>query len=177
MRTEAVNRVKLVFTLFDADGNGYLEPDDFDLMNRRVAEAATASDDAARAAMASALQRYWTTLVTELDANQDGRISYEEFQACVLAPERFDDAIADFAHALAALGDPDGDGLIERPLFVALMTAIGFRLPNIHALFDAFAPDAADRVAVPVWVEAIKDYYHPLKGGIPADHLVGAPAV
>jgi hypothetical protein len=177
MRTEAVNRVRLVFTLFDADGNGYLESDDFDLMSRRVAEAATGSDDSAKAAMAAAFQRYWTTLATELDANRDGRVSYEEYQACVLAPERFDGAIGEFARALAALGDPDGDGLIERPLFVALMTAIGFALPNIHALFEAFEPDASDRVRVPVWEEAIKDYYAPDKAGIAGDHLVGTPAV
>ena len=176
MRTEAVNRVKLVFTLFDADGNGYLEPEDFELMGRRVVEAATGSDDAAKAAMVTAFRRYWATLAQELDANRDGRVSYEEYQACVLAPERFDEAIDEFAEALAALGDPDGDGLIERPLFVALMTAIGFELPNIHVLFTAFEPDASDRVSVPVWAGAIRDYYAPDKAGIPGDHLVGLPA-
>ena len=66
-----------------------------------------------------------------------------------------------------------GDDLIERPVFVALMTAIGFDLPNINALFDAFEPDVHDRVAVPVWVEAIKEYYAPDKAGTVGNHLVG----
>lgn len=175
MRTEAVSRVKLVFELFDVDGNEYLEAEDFEVMARRVIEAASESDDAAKNAMLAGFRRYWTTLVSELDANQDGRISFDEYKACVLAPERFDGAIGEFAESLAALGDPDGDGLIERPLFVALMTAIGFELANIHTLFDAFEPTDEDLITVPTWVIGIKDYYSPDKAGIPGDHLVAAP--
>jgi Ca2+-binding EF-hand superfamily protein len=172
MRPEALNRIKLVFTLFDANRNGYIEADDFELMAQRVNEAAPDADDAARSAMLAAFRKYWTTLVTELDANRDGRVSFEEYATIVLAPERFDETIGDFAESLAALGDPDGDGLIERPLFVALMTAIGFELANIHALFDAFEPTEADRITVATWVEGIKDYYSPEKAGVPGDELV-----
>jgi Ca2+-binding EF-hand superfamily protein len=175
MRQEALNRVKLVFTLFDANGNGHLDADDFELMGKRVLVAAVDSDEAAKSAMLAAFRRYWATLLKELDVNGDGKVSYEEFTATVLSPERFDETIADFAESLAALGDPDGDGLIERSVFVPLMTAIGFQLPNIHALFDAFEPDESDRVRVPVWVEAIKEYYGPDKGGVPADYLVAVP--
>jgi Ca2+-binding EF-hand superfamily protein len=173
MRQEAIDRVKLIFTLFDVDGNGYLESDDFELMADRVLRAADESDDAAKGAILAAFRRYWTTLLAELDANRDGRISFDEYTACVLSPERFEDTIADFAESLATLGDPDGDGLIERPLFVALMTAIGFDRPNIDVLFDAYQPDAADRVEVTTWAESIKEYYSPEKAGITGDHLVG----
>lgn len=175
MRTEAINRVKLVFDLLDADNNGYLESDDFELMAKHVVQVAPAADDAARSAMLAAFRKYWTTLVSELDSDHDGRISFDEYTACVLAPERFDEAISDFAESLAALGDPDGDGLIERPLFVALMMAIGFELANIHALFDAFEPTESDHITVATWVTGIKDYYGPDKAGIPGDYLVSEP--
>lgn len=177
MRTEALDRANLVFTLFDADGNGFIEAEDFELMGTRVLQAVPEADDATKAALLASFRRYWTTLAAELDANHDGRIDSEEFTACVLAPERFDDTIHDFAVSLAAMGDPDGDGRIERPVFVALMTAIGFGLPNIHALFDVFEPDEADRVTVPVWVEAIKDYYAPEKAGVAGDYLVSIPSL
>ncbi|MEU3185739.1 EF-hand domain-containing protein [Streptomyces sp. NPDC006923] len=173
MRAEALNRVKLVFSLFDADGNQYLEPEDFELMAKRVIQAAPDADDAEKDAMLAAFRKYWTTLATELDANHDGRISFEEFAACVLTPERFDETVGDFAESLAALGDPDGDGFIERPLFVALMTAIGFELANIHALFDAFEPTDSDRITVETWAFGIKEYYRPDKAGVPGDQLVG----
>ncbi|GAA0823621.1 EF-hand domain-containing protein [Streptosporangium amethystogenes subsp. fukuiense] len=175
MQKAAIDRVKLIFVLLDADGTGHLEAEDFELMATRVITAAPDSDDATKAAMLAAFRRYWTTLAAELDADHDGRISFEEYAACVLSPERFDPAITDFAEALAALGDPDGDGLIERHVFMALMTAIGFERANIDALFDAFGPSDADQIMVSVWATGIKDYYHPEKIGIPGDHLVGGP--
>ncbi|WP_129843458.1 EF-hand domain-containing protein [Streptomyces sp. RFCAC02] len=177
MRTEAINRAKLVFTLFDVNGNGVVEAEDFDLMAARVAEAASASGEAAKDAMRAAFRRWGTTLVAELDADRNGVVDFEEFRAYVLAPERFEGPLAEFAESLAALGDPDGDGMVERPEFMALMLAIGFERANIDALFDAFGPTEADAIPVATWVEGIKDYYAPDKAGIAGDHLVGSPAV
>lgn len=176
MRTEATRRVALVFSLLDANGNGVLDADDFSIMGDRVVAAAPEAPLQSAARMRAAFGRYWTTLLTELDANGDGEISFEEYRGCVLSPERFEATIAEFAEALAALGDPDGDGLIERPAFVALMTAIGFRRSNIDALFNAFAPTLDDRITVTTWVEGIKDYYAPDKAGIPGDHLIADSA-
>ena len=174
MRAEAVDRVRLIFTLLDANGNGVLDADDFELMASRVVEAARDSDDAAKEAMSVAFRRYWETLSAELDADHDGRITFDDYRVCVLSPHRFDETIADFAEALGALGHPAGDGLVGRPVFVALMTAIGFEPANINALFDAFQPNAADQIEAGVWVEGIKDYYHPELAGIPGDRLVGS---
>jgi Ca2+-binding EF-hand superfamily protein len=176
MRPEALERVKLVFTLFDVDGNGTLEENDFDLMAGRVLDVAPNADEPARNALVDSFAKWWTTLRTELDVNRDNKITFDEFTACVLSPERFDESIARFANALAAMGDPDGDGLIERPLFIALMIAIGFSLDNINALFDAFEPNENDQVTVSTWVEAIKEYYQPEAAGTAGDKLVGAPA-
>lgn len=86
MRIEATHRVQLVFSLLDADGNGVLEARDFDLMAGRVVAAAPDSDEAAHGAMRDAFLRYWTTLAAELDADGDGRITFEEYTACVLSP-------------------------------------------------------------------------------------------
>ncbi|MEU0565448.1 calcium-binding protein [Nonomuraea sp. NPDC005983] len=175
MQQAAIDRVKLIFTLLDADGTGYLDSDAFELMAARVVAASPDSSDAAKSAILAAFRGYWATLAAELDANRDGRITFEEYAACVLSPERFDGAVTEFAEALAALGDPDGDGLIKRRVFMALMTAIGFEPANIHALFDAFGPSDDDQITVSIWAAGIKDYYSPEKTGIPGDHLVGEP--
>nr|BFD87331.1 EF-hand domain-containing protein [Streptomyces sp. Xyl84] len=176
MQAEAVDRVRLVFTLFDADGNGAIESDDFELMAGRVVAAVPEADAAKRTALVEALRRFWTTLVTELDADGDGNISFEEFQAIVLSPERFAGAVDEFAEALTAVTDLDGDGLVERPTFAAVMQAIGFALPNINALFDALEPVGADQASVPAWADAIREYYHPDAAGTAGDLLVGTPA-
>ncbi|MEU3037846.1 EF-hand domain-containing protein [Streptomyces griseoaurantiacus] len=170
--TKANDRVALVFSLFDADGNGVLEPEDFALMGERVTAAVPEAGDRAKSRMLDAFRGYWDTLVRELDADGDGRISPEEFTAIVLDPQRFEPTVDEFAEALAAMGDPNGDGFVERPHFTALMTAIGFRRANIDALFEAFGPVEGDRVPVTVWADGIRDYYRPEKDGIPGDHLV-----
>ncbi|MEV0537657.1 calcium-binding protein [Kitasatospora sp. NPDC050463] len=175
MRDEAIQRAALVFKLFDANGNGVLDTEDFDLMSERVLAVATDSAQQDRQALADSLRRYWDVLVGVLDANGDGVISPREFEASVLDPERFAPTAAAFADALAALGDPDGDGLIERPRILGLMTAIGFDASNTNALFDALGPDAGGRIAVTAWADGIRDYYTPDKAGIPGDHLVSLP--
>ncbi|MBQ0964089.1 MULTISPECIES: EF-hand domain-containing protein [Streptomyces] len=169
--SEATDRVQLVFSLFDADGNGFLEQADFDLMSDRVVAAVPAADDAVKERLRASFGRYWDTLLTELDANGDGRISPEEFTSVVLNPQRFDSAVDEFAEALAAMGDPEGDGRVARPEFVALMLAIGFERRNVETLFDAFGPDEDDRIRVATWADGIRDYYRPEKSGIPGDHL------
>ncbi|MGW1544095.1 EF-hand domain-containing protein [Streptomyces sp. NPDC002309] len=176
MRSEAVNRVKLVFTLFDADGNGVLEFDDFELMSNRVAAAAPGADEARKQAMQAGFTRYWNTLADELDTNRDGQITYDEYQACVLSPERFGGAIDEFAAGFARFGDLDDSGTVSRPVFTGMLRGVGFDLPNIQALFEALGPDDADRVRVDAWEAEIKDFYAPDKGGIPADLLAPSPA-
>lgn len=176
MRNEAINRVRLVFTLLDANGNGVLDSDDFHLMSSRVAEAVPGADEARKRAMRAGFTRYWNTLAGELDTDHDGRITYDEYQACVLSPERFSGAIDEFAAGFARLGDLDDSGTVTRPVFIGMMRGVGFDLPNIQALFDAFEPDDDDRVEVGVWEAEIKNFYAPDKGGIPADLLAPSPA-
>ncbi|QKW22510.1 calcium-binding protein [Kitasatospora sp. NA04385] len=172
MGHEAHQRVALVFTLFDANGNGVLDADDFDLMTARVLAVADDSPAADRQALADSLARYWQVLSETLDENGDGVISPAEFRGFVLNPELFGATAAAFADALAALGDPDRDGLIERPRFLDLMLAIGFDKAGTEALFDAFGPDGQDRITVAAWAEGIRDYYAPEKSGIPGDRLL-----
>ncbi|MFJ4920708.1 EF-hand domain-containing protein [Streptomyces sp. NPDC088725] len=176
MRTEALNRSTLVFNLFDANNNGYLDPDDFELMAKRVNQAVPQAEDAAKSAMLAGFRGYWAALVRELDTNRDGRISLAEYNACVLCPERFEGALTEFAESISALGDLDGDGFVSRPVFDAIMTAVGFRHANIHALFDALEPSDTDHIRRATWAEAIKEYYGPDKAGIPGDYLVEVPA-
>ncbi|MEW2501501.1 EF-hand domain-containing protein [Amycolatopsis sp. NPDC047767] len=172
MAVTAEDRTKVVFELFDVDHNGYLEESDFAAMSTRVEQVADGSSDAAKAALSASFSKWWTTVERELDANRDGKVSYDEFTACVLSPEKFDDTVTDFADALSALGDPDGDGLIERPLFTALMLAIGFNPANVDALFDFFQPNSEDRITVRVWRDGIVEYYHPTKSDVAGNYLV-----
>ncbi|MFJ5229383.1 EF-hand domain-containing protein [Kitasatospora sp. NPDC088391] len=175
MTEQAHRRAALVFTLFDANGNGVLDAQDFELMTERVLAVADDSAPAHRQALADSLDRYWQQLTT-LDTDGNGVVDAEEFGGFVLDPDRFGPTAAAFADALAALGDPDGDGLIERPRFLALMTAIGFEKPNTEALFDAIGPDLADRIAVTDWAREIRHFYAPDRPDALGNHLVVQPS-
>lgn len=48
---------------------------------------------------------------------------------------------------------------------------------NIRALFDAFGPDAEDRITVATCGAGMKNYYVPDMAGVPGDQLVDARAV
>ncbi|WP_326565880.1 EF-hand domain-containing protein [Amycolatopsis rhabdoformis] len=172
MAVTAEDRTRVVFELFDVDHSGYLEESDFAAMSSRVEDVAQGSGSEAKEALRASFTKWWTTVERELDTNRDGKVSYDEFTACVLTPEKFDDTVTDFADALSALGDPDGDGLIDRPLFTALMLAIGFSPTNVDALFDVFSPDAQDRITVQIWRDGIVEYYHPTKSDVAGNYLV-----
>ncbi len=172
MRTEALDRVRLVFGLFDADGNGVLEPEDFALMSDRVTDAAPDAPKETREAVTASFRQWWETLAAELDTNGDGRVDFEEFTGFVLAPERFERALGDFATALSRVGDPDGDGLVEHADFHALMAAIGFAPGNTQALLDALTSDGGAHVPVAAWDDAIREFYRPDAADTPGNHLV-----
>ncbi|AOS63821.1 EF-hand domain-containing protein [Actinoalloteichus hymeniacidonis] len=172
MDTAALERVKLIFSLFDVDGSGNLESNDFELMSDRVLEAIPEAAEERKSASVASFRQWWSTLAAELDTNNDNVITFEEFAACVLSPERFEETITEFAGALTTLGDLDGDGLVTRPNFVSIMIGIGFALENINALFAALEPNEADQITVESWDIAIKDFYRPDKSDIPGDRLV-----
>ena len=177
MRPEALERVKLVFTLLDADGSGRLEKGDFNLMARRVIEVAPSAAHEAKERMIRAFERYWSTLRSELDANDDGMVTLDEFTACVLSPERFEETSSQFAQALVGLGDPGGNGRVCRSTFMALMTAMGFGSTNTSVLYDALGPAEDEQISAVDWIKALNEYYQPEAAGIAVDHLVRIPAV
>ncbi|MDT0267316.1 EF-hand domain-containing protein [Streptomyces sp. DSM 44915] len=176
MRDEAVNRARGIFTVLDADGNGVLEEADFHLLSSRLEAAAVHSTPAQREAVRVSLRDWWTALVAGLDQDGDGRVDFEEYRGGVLSPQRFGATVAAFARALAALGDPEGDGTVTRERFTALMTAIGFAPDRVAAVFDAFGPSADDRIEATAWQAGVLDYFDPAKTDIPGDHLAIPPA-
>lgn len=69
-------------------------------------------------AVRDGLTRYWNTLAGELGTDHDGRIIHDEYQACVLSPERFSGAIDELAAGFVRLGDLDGSGTATRSVFI-----------------------------------------------------------
>ncbi|PSQ95560.1 MAG: hypothetical protein BRD55_09995 [Bacteroidetes bacterium SW_9_63_38] len=68
------------FDLIDEDGNGLIEPADFQMRADRLAESFGITDEAERDALRQDIMTWWEHLSTLADANGDDRITREEWQ-------------------------------------------------------------------------------------------------
>ncbi len=68
------------FDLIDEDSNGLIEPADFQRRADRLAEAFGVTDEAERDRLRRRLSLWWEHLATLADANDDGRITREEWE-------------------------------------------------------------------------------------------------
>lgn len=68
------------FDLIDEDGNGLIEPADFERRADRLAEAFGITDEAERSRLRRRLLLWWEHLSTLADKNDDGRITREEWE-------------------------------------------------------------------------------------------------
>jgi Ca2+-binding EF-hand superfamily protein len=157
MKSTALDRIKVRFEMLDANGNGYLEANDFDALADIIITTMGAAKDAPKSrAVIDGYRHYWRGLVSSLDTDKDGRVSFEEYAKA--AHDEFDQHGLPYARAVAAIADPDDDGLIEKADFARCMTAIGFPADYTEALFAA-AGGGGDRIATGAWVDLIRSYY------------------
>ena len=68
------------FELIDADGNGLIEPDDFQRRADRLAEALNVTGEAERERLRRRVMLWWEHLSSLADANDDGRITRDEWE-------------------------------------------------------------------------------------------------
>ncbi|SDJ26502.1 EF-hand domain-containing protein [Nonomuraea jiangxiensis] len=167
--TSRLTRLRARFSLLDANGDGQLQADDFDLLADRVLNAVKA-DPAKAHALREGCRAYWQGLAADTDRDGDRVVTFEEYAAAIPDAVHFDQYGSPYAHALAAVADPDDDGEVERADFVACMTAIGFAPPQVAQLFAELAGDN-DRVATRDWAAAIRDYYVSASADIPGQLL------
>ncbi|MEV7007301.1 calcium-binding protein [Streptosporangium sp. NPDC051022] len=186
MTTAVLERVTLRFTLLDTNGNGYVEAGDFERLARRIIESVAEPMGSAKAlAVLEGHRRYWRSLADGPGADHGadgpgadhGGVSLGEYVTRVAGPERFDDALREYAESLASLADVNDDGFIEHAHFVACMLAIGFHPDKIDAVFRDLDPHGMGKVATGAWITSIKDFYVSERTDIPAQHLLATPGL
>ncbi|GIG68807.1 EF-hand domain-containing protein [Phytomonospora endophytica] len=149
-----LNRLKYRFDLLDANGNGYLQAEDFEVLAERVIAAFGTATPQAQEAVRAGHRRYWEGLLGALDADADQQVSFAEYASGLHSAE----PIGAYADAVAAIADVDGDGFIEKADFVACMRAIGFR-DGIEGVFTDLDTDNDSRVTPREWSAAIREFY------------------
>lgn len=133
---------RLVFAMLDTDGDGIVSKAEYAARAERVALASGRTlDDPVVVAVRAAGERAWNAM----DANGDGGVTFEEYEAWAGA-EAFDTVCEPVLAGLFDLADGDGDGALTLPEFLMLRTALGNPPRNITAAFEALDADGDGRV-------------------------------
>ncbi|WP_326953610.1 MULTISPECIES: EF-hand domain-containing protein [unclassified Amycolatopsis] len=165
------------FRHFDADGNGFIEHEDFVQRGAQVAAAfGYASETAAAQAVTSGFQRVWESLVGNLDADGDGRVSREEFTGgmTVFAGEdRYQDLFQPAIDALLAMGDADGDGQLSRSEWVRLQVGYGTPETDAEYTFGLLDTDGSGYLSHDEISAATRQYFTSTDADAPGNSLYG----
>ncbi|WP_343951795.1 calcium-binding protein [Nonomuraea longicatena] len=156
----SADRLRLRFELLDTDGSSVLTRADFVLYTSRVCRVLGVADGSPKAeALAAACGRYWENLAASADRDHDGRVTFEEYAALSHDPSWFAAHGEAYAVAIAAVGDLDDDGLIERDDFLGLHSAAGFPLAYAARLFGDLDRGVTGRVSTADFAAFVRDYY------------------
>ena len=162
-----------LFALLDANGDGVIAEDDFELMGGRVLAAVGEERSAAKGKeYADALMTYWRALREIADADGDGRIDKGEFrQALHQASDQFDVLIGPLYRAGFHLADRDDDGLVDRAEFVAIISATGVPEAEAGVAFDQLA-EHGGQLTKDQLMTAASRYYRDEDPANTASHLL-----
>ena len=154
------------FRTYDADGDGYIEREDFArAANRTGAEFGLPPDSPTRQRLTDALLGVWQQLATLADADQDGRISEAEYKAAFAAgmletPGSFDKSYAPLLNAVMDVADTDGDGRINADEHVrwtgAMMNLPESDARESHRRTDT---DGDGYITRQEFLETVREYY------------------
>jgi len=157
-------KLSRAFELLDIDGDGFVEQADLVALGTRLLARFEEPPTSPKARhLAATFDRFWKTLVGELDADHDGRISPEEYQACIDAAyiegPHFEQMFRPGIEAVGLLCDTDGDGRIELAEFRRVHEAFGIEPSETEAAFRQLDTDGDGSLTVTEFVHAASEFY------------------
>jgi hypothetical protein len=157
-------KLSRTFEFLDIDGDGFIEQGDLVALGTRLLARFDESKTSPKAQhLATTFDRFWRTLVGELDADHDGRISPEEYQVCIDAAyvdgPHFEQMFRPGIEAVALLCDTNGDGRIELAEFRLVHEAFGIEPAETEAAFRLLDTDSDGSLTVTEFVHAASEFY------------------
>ncbi|MFI0410125.1 EF-hand domain-containing protein [Actinomadura sp. 3N508] len=172
-------RFQRYFTALDSNEDGRLSRSDFELAGLRYAEklgyAAGSAEQRRLSDMSVAL---WTDMVSPMDTDGDGEVTYEEFWAAIeqnLGSDRADYAkVRPVIEIYFTMADSDSDGEISREEFTTMFTT-AVRVPeaDVAANFSAITAEHAEVLTLARFHEAMAEFCYGTDPQAPANHLFG----
>ncbi|MGW0392911.1 EF-hand domain-containing protein [Streptomyces sp. NPDC003042] len=165
------------FRYLDANGDGYLERDDFKALAGRLIDAAGESVDSPKAKAAhQAGENYWTGIAELAGTASGGRISADQFINALLAA-RDDERIAGIVRpavaAHVALADSNDDGVVDISEFKALQCALGVSAQEAEEAFRVLDRNGDGSLSVEEWLAAAMEFYTSTDTTAPGNAVIG----
>lgn len=166
------------FGHIDVNGNGYIDHADILALVARLVAGfhESLSSDKGRA-VAAGFEDFWTAVTAAADADGDGRITPQEWNAGMVEafaePESgFDKHLRPAVEAVMQLADTDGDGRVGLAEFTVLQRAFGTKPSGVNAAFTHLDTDRDGAISVPELIEAARQFYTGMGGSL-GDWLFG----
>jgi len=87
-------KLELAFKVYDIDGNGFIEPHELRKLAESISKFADMSAASSAAARSSNPEERVSFLMNLMDADKDGKISFEEFKECIMKDEQIKTSIS-----------------------------------------------------------------------------------
>ncbi|MEV6158997.1 EF-hand domain-containing protein [Nonomuraea sp. NPDC052129] len=166
------------FTLYDADGDGVLTRDDFQLAATRFLAAFGVPADSAKGRdVVAAYASMWNALIHSADDDSDGHLSRAEFTAYLSGQEFRTSGYAATAGRIAesvlTVCDIDGDGRISFEEFAAIPGICSLSEAERREVFDRLDTDGSGHLDISEIHAAQRDFYASTDPGAPGNLIFG----
>jgi Ca2+-binding EF-hand superfamily protein len=163
--SEYGRKIAARFTVFDQDGNGYIDREDFNVAAKALlAEFGTPARSDKGQALYGGAEAFWQGMAGIADRDGDQRITRDEFVNGAVkrlhdSPGRFAEIARPFLHAALAVADLDGDGAATLGDTERVLKALG--VPEDIAAMAAATldTDADGKVGETEIVDALARYF------------------
>jgi Ca2+-binding EF-hand superfamily protein/fermentation-respiration switch protein FrsA (DUF1100 family) len=163
------------FTLFDADSDGYLTLDDYEVFALRLAQAfGEPPGSPAALAVRRGYRALWRAVAARSDTDTDGRVSRAEFLAWLDSGPTFDQELAPLAEAVIALADSSHNGTLDAAEVARLLRSCGLSPEAVATVFAALDRDHDATVSAAELVAMVRDFCLDPAPGRPGHWLFGA---
>jgi Ca2+-binding EF-hand superfamily protein len=162
-----------MFDLYDANRDGYIEADDYARVGEGFATGTgLAPGSADHEKLRATYLGFWEQL-RQADADQDGKITREEFIGSYERLLAMRESIAGVSRAILQLTDRDGDGKITPGEFAANLQAYGVEAAAAAEAFRHLDRDGDGFIEADELLQDVEEFFYGDDPNAPGNWLVG----
>jgi Ca2+-binding EF-hand superfamily protein len=163
-----------LFDLYDANHDGYIDAADYARMGEGIATGSgCAPGSADYEQMRANYLEYWEQLRQAADADQDGKVTPEEFMAFYETLPTMRETVAGIAQTMLQLTDRDGDGKIARAEFAVSLQAISVDAPAAAGAFAHLDRDGDGFIDNDELLQNVEEFFFGEDPNAPGTLLLG----